>query len=443
MSYDGFYNVGTVSVASGGTAVTGVGTAWTIGSKPVVAGDSLSVGGMSLPIAAVVDDTHLTLAYPAPAAATTAAYAILLNSESRTTAGAVAARLRDYLAAAARIENGSTIQRCVGVLVNTPPGSPATDDLYVVGTSPTGAWTGLANQILKWTGSAWYLWAPEDGNAAMDLATSVIYVWSDTTGSWSAWPFSAGALRYDTAQSLSSGEKTQVTTNAGAVPLSGDSTIAGNITIAQANSVYPDTVRLSGVGAVSRIALGTADDYQFVITYDRGSATGSISTAAGGAITFTAAQPRLSGGVLIGPADLLIYQSATGVLGIRSGTSGAERYFNFDASGNGNALSGSWVSASDERLKDLIEPLSGALAKIVALSGKSFLRHGRESREIGLIAQEVQAVYPEAVYTVSGQDGNEYLGVDYGALVGPLVEAIKILESRVSSAEDQITTLVG
>nr|HPN17904.1 DUF2793 domain-containing protein [Chitinophagales bacterium] len=38
---------------------------------------------------------------------------------------------------------------------NAPPGSPATGDTYLVGTSPTGAWVGYAKDIAEWNGSAW------------------------------------------------------------------------------------------------------------------------------------------------------------------------------------------------------------------------------------------------------------------------------------------------
>lgn len=54
-------------------------------------------------------------------------------------------------------------------------------------------------------------------------------------------------------------------------------------------------------------------------------------------------------------------------------------------------------------------------------------------RAIGLIAQDVQAVFPEAVRT--NADG--YLMVDYAGLVGVLVEAVKELADRVDELEQR------
>ncbi|HQS08710.1 MAG TPA: DUF2793 domain-containing protein [Xanthobacteraceae bacterium] len=187
MAYDGIYNVGTVSVAAGGTAVTGVGTAWTYGAQRLVAGDTLAVGGVSLPILAVGDDTHLTLAYPSTVTASGAAYAAILDSGSRTTAGTAATRLQSYLAAAARIEAGVNMYLCAGVLGNTPPASPALDALYVVGTAATGAWAGRANQMAQWGGAAWIFTAPADGDVVLNNGLD-FYIWSAAAGSWTYRP---------------------------------------------------------------------------------------------------------------------------------------------------------------------------------------------------------------------------------------------------------------
>ncbi|TPK18051.1 hypothetical protein [Mesorhizobium sp. B2-5-7] len=68
------YTTGTVTVSNGSAVVTGSGTAWAIG---LVTGGMLSSEGVSIPIASVTDDTHLTLAYVWPGTtAAGAAYAI-------------------------------------------------------------------------------------------------------------------------------------------------------------------------------------------------------------------------------------------------------------------------------------------------------------------------------------------------------------------------------
>ena len=85
-----------------------------------------------------------------------------------------------------------------------------------------------------------------------------------------------------------------------------------------------------------------------------------------------------------------------------------------------------FVSSSDARLKSDIAPISDALAKVQALTGVTFTMTGSDVRQMGLIAQDVQAVAPEAVVEAEG-----ILRLAYGNLVGLLVEAIKDLAAQV------------
>ena len=85
-----------------------------------------------------------------------------------------------------------------------------------------------------------------------------------------------------------------------------------------------------------------------------------------------------------------------------------------------------FVSSSDARLKSDIAPITAALTKVQALTGVTFTMAGSDVRQMGLIAQEVQAVAPEAVVEAEG-----VLRLAYGTLVGLLVEAIKDLATQV------------
>jgi hypothetical protein len=60
-------------------------------------------------------------------------------------------------------------------------------------------------------------------------------------------------------------------------------------------------------------------------------------------------------------------------------------------------------------------------------------------RKVGVIAQEVQAQFPEAVSSMGGEDN--YLGVAYGNLVGPLIEAIRELSINHEAALERIAAL--
>ena len=96
----------------------------------------------------------------------------------------------------------------------------------------------------------------------------------------------------------------------------------------------------------------------------------------------------------------------------------------FTASGNVTAY-------SDERLKTNIQTLDGALDKVKQLRGVSFEKDGRQ--DIGVIAQEVQAVVPEVVDTT-----HEYLSVAYGNMVGLLIEAIKEQQQQIDDLKAKL-----
>lgn len=84
--------------------------------------------------------------------------------------------------------------------------------------------------------------------------------------------------------------------------------------------------------------------------------------------------------------------------------------------------------ASDERLKENIEPLKGALEKVLGLQGVTYQwkdrKAGTDAVRIGFIAQQVRDVVPELVHGISGTD---YLSVYYSETVPLIIEAIKEL----------------
>jgi len=92
------------------------------------------------------------------------------------------------------------------------------------------------------------------------------------------------------------------------------------------------------------------------------------------------------------------------------------------------------IAFSDARLKDDVEVIPNALDRISQVRGVTFTRLDNEDqdrRHTGVLAQELEAVLPEAVTT----DDDGYKSVAYGNTVGLLIEAIKELKSRVESLE--------
>ena len=95
-------------------------------------------------------------------------------------------------------------------------------------------------------------------------------------------------------------------------------------------------------------------------------------------------------------------------------------------------VAGNITAYSDIRIKENIKVIPNALDKVIKLSGYTFDRTDEDTpRQTGVIAQEVQAVLPEAV--TEDKDGK--LSVAYGNMVGLLIESIKELEARVKELE--------
>lgn len=104
---------------------------------------------------------------------------------------------------------------------------------------------------------------------------------------------------------------------------------------------------------------------------------------------------------------------------------------------DGNAgMRGALSQNSDARLKENIAVIPDALAKVQTLRGITYDRKDGGGRLTGVIAQEVQAVLPEAV-TVA-EDEMKTLSVTYGNMVGLLIEAIKELKAEVDTLKAKV-----
>jgi prepilin-type N-terminal cleavage/methylation domain-containing protein len=86
----------------------------------------------------------------------------------------------------------------------------------------------------------------------------------------------------------------------------------------------------------------------------------------------------------------------------------------------------SGAAVSDVRLKDNIKTLIDPLSDLQKLRPVSFTYKKTGESSLGLIAQEVEKVYPDLV--VEGPDG--FKGIDYVALVSPLIGAVQELKKE-------------
>lgn len=87
---------------------------------------------------------------------------------------------------------------------------------------------------------------------------------------------------------------------------------------------------------------------------------------------------------------------------------------------NGNVYAAAYNNPSDERLKSDIRPIDSAMARARQIRGVFFKWKSDNSQSAGVLAQEVQAVFPEAVRV----HPNGTLCVDQMALIGLLFAAL-------------------
>lgn len=103
---------------------------------------------------------------------------------------------------------------------------------------------------------------------------------------------------------------------------------------------------------------------------------------------------------------------------------------------------------SDSKYKENVVEISNALDKVNSIRGVEFdwnelanEEQGKQGHEVGVIAQEVQAVYPIAVREVDKEREDHVVSalvVDYEKLIPLLLQSIKELSAEVTSLKQQV-----
>ena len=194
------------------------------------------------------------------------------------------------------------------------------------------------------------------------------------------------------------------------------STAMGDITTASgfASTAIGALTNASGAASTAMGSRTTASDYAS-LSIGRYNSVNSTVTAGGNATTFNAANAAF----VVGNGTASNAKSDAFVV-----------YFNGDAT-----LAGDLTINSDERLKDNIQPLGSTLDKLHQIEGKtySFKKDEEHTPKIGVLAQEVQLVFPELV--TEGADG--ILSVNYQGLVPVLINAINEQDAKIAALEAQ------
>ena len=238
-------------------------------------------------------------------------------------------------------------------------------------------------------------------------------------------------------------------------------TSAGKLVVNGTIAGYSGTDITVGSPAASSSGLSilsTTTGYGYLLF---GDATGDGTAGYSGQINYSHSTNRMgintnggermaidsSGNVMVGTASQyfarLSVQGETfqNAVTVRVGTNGypAINFQNTSAQQQGyittNASSVQYISISDQRAKENIADADDAGSKIDSIQVRKFdwIADGSH-QDYGMIAQELQAVAPEAV---SGDaDSENMMGVDYSKLVPMLVKEIQSLRTRVQELEN-------
>ena len=195
-----------------------------------------------------------------------------------------------------------------------------------------------------------------------------------------------------------------------------------------------DADLLDGVQAGGFLRADTADQADADITFAGGA--GGITISGGTDIRLGNSNTSWTGdyGAKIQHYGTNLYlQYGSGSFIVRN-PSGSNQ---FTVDGSGNAVAAGNVTAySDAKLKTDISTINDALGICGKLRGVSYKWLKDGSAGIGVIAQEVEQVLPEVVVTTMDPDpvtgeSTEVKSVDYGKIVGVLINAINELKAEV------------
>jgi len=305
---------------------------------------------------------------------------------------------------------------------------------------------GTTSQFLRSDGDGTFTWAtPTDTNTTYTASTGLTLTgtaFSVNYGSTSTTACVGNDSRLSNSRTCNNSFDNAATsrTNLGLGSLATLSTVdASTITD---NSVGAAELNVSGNGTTAQFLRSDGDG-----TFTWATPTDTNTTYSAGAgldlsSTTFSVESDLRGDVFYIGRDTNDYigVETTQINFVLDGNTDARLYNNGDFHADGNIIAYS-TSISDERLKEDIVGIDDALNKVCSLSGYTFKYKADGKVSAGVIAQEVEKVLPEAVtetQLLKVDDGNEYKVVNYDALHGLLIEAVKELSAKVKELEAKV-----
>ena len=170
--------------------------------------------------------------------------------------------------------------------------------------------------------------------------------------------------------------------------------------------------------------------------------TGNYNTAFGYkamASAVDATNQTVIGYEATGQADNSVVLGNENVTAVYMGEDSGAKIYAGEGSFTGNiTIGGDVVVSSDARLKANIMSLGSTLAKLLLIDGKTYTTRRDGKQKIGVLAQDIQNVFPELV----SQDDDKMLAVNYQGLIPILINALKEQDAKISRLEQLTKELI-
>jgi hypothetical protein len=301
--------------------------------------------------------------------------------------------------------------------INTTTGS--------LNTSITNINSFTSSQLIQNTTLGNYTASVNQTTASLNIATASLNTWTGST--FTAYSnsveFRLDDLEYTASISIGGG-------------------LAAQLTIINQHTASINTFSSSANSRLNNLEAATSS-YE---TNGRGIVSGSSQIV-----------PLLPTGVVSGSSQIVpllptgVVSGSIQILGGSTIHSGSSGDYQFNSIGVGTAASTvageiratadiTAFYSSDIRLKENIHPILHALEKVKSISGNTYNWkagfdeiHSHKGNDIGVIAQEIEAVLPQIV---TNRD-NGYKAVQYEKIIPLLVEAIKELSAKIDRLENK------
>ena len=204
----------------------------------------------------------------------------------------------------------------------------------------------------------------------------------------------------------------------------------------------------SGTASTAMGEFTTASGYNSTAMGYATTASGNYSTAMGVETTASdyastvIGQWNSSGSSVTNSATS--FNTANTAFVIGNGTDGSNLSDAFKVMVNGDAtvsndltVNGDVTVSSDARLKANIVSLGATLSKLLNIDGKTYTIKKNGAQKIGVLAQDIQEVFPELV----SEDNEGMLSVNYQGLIPVLINALKEQEEKIVKQQTEITRL--